>query len=334
MFRSSPRFSRVAIVGMVAVGTAVALSSLGIVRAEHARPATTTGLFNCSVGTACVEGDSSGNKTWGAYGISQSADGVHGVTSTTNGNSAVAGIANGTSGAGHGVYGKSSNGPGVYGVTTATKFSSSDPNAGLFGFSSASSAFGVIGRNSGNGTGVFGETGDKSGTQYAIAGQADNKNGSLLDVYNLATHGNCTIDPTGDLGCSGTIMGKAPVQSRQRRSAGGDVLTYAAQSASATIEDVGTARLNGGVATVQIGRDFAAVMDRGWYYVFLTPLGDTRGLYVSEKTPTAFQVRETERGRSSLLFDYRIVAHPLGATNDRLPPAPTAEMRQTVLPSQ
>ena len=60
-------------------------------------------------------------------------------------------------------------------------------------------------------------------------------------------------------------------------------------------------------------------MDRNWYYVFLTPLGDTRGLYVSVKTPAAFQVRETLRGRNSLAFDYRIVAHPLGASNDRLP---------------
>jgi hypothetical protein len=334
MFRSRSRLSRVAVVGTLAVGTAVALSSLGIVRAEQARPTTTNGLFNCSVGAACVEGDSSGKKTWGAYGLSQSADGVHGVTSTTNGNSAVAGIANGTTGTGHGVYGKSSNGPGVFGVTTSTKSPSGDPNAGLYGFSSASTAFGVFGRNSGSGTGVFGETGDKSGTQYAIAGQADYKNGWILDVYNLATHGNCTIDPTGDLGCSGTIMGKAPAQSRQRRSAGGDVLTYAAQTASATIEDVGTARMYDGVATVQIDRDFASVMDRGWYYIFLTPLGDTRGLYVSEKTPTAFRVRETEHGRSSLLFDYRIVAHPLDATNDRLPPAPTAGMRQTGLPSQ
>jgi len=333
MLRSSSRFSRVTIVGILAVGTAVALSSLGIVRAEHARPATTNGLFNCSVGTACVEGDSSGAKTWGAYGLSQSADGVHGVTSTTNGNSAVAGIANGTSGTGHGVYGRSSNGPGVFGVTTTTKFASGSPNAGIYGFSSASSAFGVIGRNSGNGTGVFGETSDTTGGNWAIAGQADKKDSLILNVYNLATHGNCQIDNMGNLGCSGTIVGKSPAQTRQPRGDGSDVLTYATQAATATIEDVGTARMSEGVATVRIGRDFASVTDHGWYYVFLTPLGDTRGLYVSEKTSRAFQVRETEHGRSSLLFDYRIVAHPLDATNDRLPPAPSARMH-AVVPSQ
>jgi len=54
--------------------------------------------------------------------------------------------------------------------------------------------------------------------------------------------------------------------------------------------------MSAGIANVQIDPDFASVM--------------------------GFQVSETQRGRSSLEFDYRIVAHPLGATADRLPPAP------------
>ena len=57
--------------------------------------------------------------------------------------------------------------------------------------------------------------------------------------------------------------------------------------------------MDDGVANVTINPAFASVMDRKWYYVFLTPLGDTRGLYVSMKTASAFQVRETEHGRSS-----------------------------------
>jgi hypothetical protein len=77
-----------------------------------------------------------------------------------------------------------------------------------------------------------------------------------------------------------------------------------------------------GVANVQIDPAFASVMDRKWYYVFLTPLGDTRGLYVSMKTASGFQVRENEGGRSRVEFDYRIVGHPLDAKNDRLPLAP------------
>lgn len=79
--------------------------------------------------------------------------------------------------------------------------------------------------------------------------------------------------------------------------------------------------MNGGVANVRFDPAFAAMMDRRWYYVFLTPPGDTRGLFVSMKTPAGFQVRETERGRSNIEFDYRIVAHPVDASGERLPPA-------------
>ncbi len=77
-----------------------------------------------------------------------------------------------------------------------------------------------------------------------------------------------------------------------------------------------------GTATVRIDPAFAAMTDGRWYYVFLTPLGETRGLFVSRKAASGFVVREIERGRSNLDFDYRIVAHPVDATNDRLPVSP------------
>ena len=101
------------------------------------------------------------------------------------------------------------------------------------------------------------------------------------------------------------------------------MIAYGSESTSATIEDFGTARIVRGIANVQIEATFASTIDRSdSYYVFLTPLGDTRGLYVSLKTPSGFQVRETEGGHSNLGFDYRIVAHPADATNGRLPEAP------------
>ena len=100
------------------------------------------------------------------------------------------------------------------------------------------------------------------------------------------------------------------------------MLTYASESSPAqTVEDVGTGRMSDGIANVRIDPAFASVTDHRWYYVFLTPLGDTRGLYVSMKTASGFRVRENERGRSNVEFDYRIVAHPLDAKYERLPDA-------------
>src|ERR1700723_1638176 len=107
------RTSRVAAVGMIAVGLAVAISSVTIVRAEYANPDKTK-VYKCSSGTACLEGSSGGSATWGVYGVGAVADGVHGVTNSTTGNSGTSGISTGTSGSAHGVYGRSSNGQGVY----------------------------------------------------------------------------------------------------------------------------------------------------------------------------------------------------------------------------
>jgi hypothetical protein len=87
-----------------------------------------------------------------------------------------------------------------------------------------------------------------------------------------------------------------------------------------TIEDTGTARLNDGVGAVRFERDFASTLDTSkGYQVFLTPDGDTRGLYVAQKYQAGFIVREAERGRSSLYFDYRVVGHVAGASDERFP---------------
>jgi hypothetical protein len=54
------------------------------------------------------------------------------------------------------------------------------------------------------------------------------------------------------------------------------------------------------------------------YHVFITPNGDSKGLYVTAKTATGFEVRESGGGTSSLSFDYRIVAKRAGYENQRM----------------
>ncbi|MGB8152048.1 MAG: hypothetical protein WCE97_12745 [Candidatus Cybelea sp.] len=316
MIQSTFRPSRIAVAGMVAVGMAIGVSSLGIVRAEHVTPDKSK-TYKCSSGTACVEGSSTGSSTWGVYGVGATADGVHGVTSTIDGNSGTSGISTGTSGQGHGVYGRSSNGQGVYGTSSS--------NNGVEGHSTGSGGSGVAGiqrgTSSGSGDGVYSESADTTNLYEALEAKADSSNTYIFEGYNSSTNGLCTIDYNATLACTGGTLVKN-VRTRHTNANGEHVLAYAAESATATIEDVGTSRMVAGVANVQIDPAFAAVMDRKWYYVFLTPLGDTRGLYVSMKTASAFQVRENGGGRSRVEFDYRIVAHPLDAKNDRLPLAP------------
>jgi|HubBroStandDraft_4_1064222.scaffolds.fasta_scaffold00003_15 hypothetical protein len=320
MSQSTTRLNRSAVIGMIAVGVVVAFSSFAVVRAERALPARNK-TFSCSSGTACLEGSSTGSSTWGVYGTAESADGVHGVTSATNGNSGTSGISTGTSGSAHGVYGRSSNGQGVYGTSSS--------NNGVEGHSTASAGSGVAGiqsgKSSGSGDGVYSESADTTNLYEALEAKADSSSTYIFEGYNASTDGLCTIDYNATLACTGGAVVKS-VRTRHTNGNGQHVLAYAAESATATIEDVGTARLAAGVANVAIDPAFVAVMDHRWYYVFLTPLGETRGLYVSSKAVSAFQVREGEGGRSRVEFDYRIVAHPLDAKNDRLPVAPAMRM--------
>jgi hypothetical protein len=53
-------------------------------------------------------------------------------------------------------------------------------------------------------------------------------------------------------------------------------------------------------------------MQRG-YQVFLTPDGDTRGLYVASKSASSFVVREVQGGHGTFAFDYHVYASQLGS---------------------
>jgi hypothetical protein len=290
--------------GALAIGLAVAVSSFTMVRAEHARPDKSK-TYACTAGVACLEGSSTGGNTFGLYGVS-TGTAVVGKTTGVNGNSGVAGSSNGTSGFGLGVYGFSSNGQGVYGVSTAPGA------AGVAGYQ--------LNEFSSTGYGLYGESADTTGNFTVIYGQGDTSSTYLFDVRDSATSSSCVIDPYADLFCSGSTDVKT-VRTRHLTSSGQHVLAYAAESASATLDDVGTARMVDGVANVAIDRAFASTIDRNSaYHVFVTPLGESRGwLYVTSETPTGFQVREAQSGHSTLSFDYRIIARPIDAKNDRLP---------------
>jgi hypothetical protein len=297
------------IMGALFVGVAVAISSLGIGRAEHVTPDKKTTVYNCSTGTACLTGNSSGSKTWGIYAEGTSNDALHAITSTTSGNSAVAGISTGTSGNGHGVFGNSSNGDGVYGTSSSANgvygFTGAGARnlAGVFGESDRGFGPGVYGY-SGSSTGSIGVIGEAKGGNYEQGATAvyaiSDGSPDIFAGYDVKYLRHCTIDPNANLTCSGKVSGGAML-TRQRSNAGRRVLTYAAQAATPTIEDLGAAQMHDGIANVEIPADFASVIDRGNpYYVFLMPMGDTRGLYVSMQNAAGFQVHENMHGRSNV----------------------------------
>ena len=122
-----------------------------------------------------------------------------------------------------------------------------------------------------------------------------------------------SVDTNGNLDISGTKSSTAKLQN------GREVALYAVESPENWFEDFGTAELKNGVAWIPLDVSFAeATNPATTYHVFLTPNGDSNGLYVARKTAAGFEVREHGGGSSSVAFDYRIVARRRGYETVRL----------------
>jgi len=143
------------------------------------------------------------------------------------------------------------------------------------------SSFGVLGTARGvNGVGVY--------------GHSDSWTGVVGSTHNPAT--NFAGYFWGPVGISGplTVFGKK--SAAVPHPDGSYRLLYAMESPESWFEDFGMARLVRGRARVRLDRHFAAVVRLNEYHVFLTPEGDSRGLYVGRKTRQGFEVREQGGG--------------------------------------
>jgi hypothetical protein len=121
---------------------------------------------------------------------------------------------------------------------------------------------------------------------------------------NTANNTGCSIDPAGDLSCSGVKNAVVPVDGGSRI-----VAMSAIESPKVWFEDFGSAQLVNGVAVVALDPTFLQTVNTEQeYQVFLTPYGDCKGLYVTHRTANSFEVHELGGGSASLSFGYRITA--------------------------
>ena len=117
-----------------------------------------------------------------------------------------------------------------------------------------------------------------------------------------------------DSSFNGTKSTVVPVDNDNRK-----VALYAVESPENWFEDFGLGQLSNGVATIEVEPTFAQTVNLDVdYHVFLTPKGDSKGLYISQATSASFEVRESGSGHSTLVFDYRIVARRKGYKTVRL----------------
>jgi len=322
----------------------ISQNGYGVYGSSYAAGVTAIYGENESAGTG-VQGDSaSGN---GVVGIGN-ANGVYGSTLSASNTTAYAGVygmdsSTGTGG-GTGVYGQTSGNYGVEGFATgsgnAIAAHSSSGSAGFVGnsFGDGFLAYGV-------GVGASGAYAAASHSANVIEGDRYNAGGAVYapefyvqgSTANNSTHAaanGADVQISGDLYVHGTVYtdctafpeahpttdcGTTIGTTMASRTLGGSSLaTYASKQSIPTIEDTGSAVLTAGAAIVRIDPAFASTLEpTANYHVFLTPNGDSRGLYVAQKTLAGFVVRENRAGRSTLAFDYRIVATPLGTASAR-----------------
>jgi hypothetical protein len=339
----SHRIGRVARKTLFVAGVAGA-SSLAIVASTPPSGAAASSVTCASTGTTpCVSGTntSSGigvlgasNTGTGLRGTSNTNNGVKGTSTSSNGvlgqSTSNTGVA-GSSTRGYGVSGSSTYGAaGVYGTTAenagvlgnASDYGNgvsgqSNLGYGVYGTTTGGTGTAIFGYESSSGTGVDGESGSGPGGFFesgyeGVVGQSGEY---PLVGRNASGDGVFYVDKTGDIIFGGGLMQFTDVA----RSGGTLVKSFTAKMSSPTVEDTGTAQLVGGAAVVRLDRTFAASIEPTIAYrVFLTPGGDTRGLYVATKTAGGFIVREAQGGRSSVSFDYRIVATAAGQSGQRM----------------
>jgi len=266
-----------------------------------------------------VFGKSNSTDGFGVYGLASSSSGmnygVYGKSNSTAGRGVYAeapymgvfGYASASSGLNYGIYGKSysTSGYGVYGTA---------PTYGVYGYSHATSGtnYGVYGRSaSTSGYGVVGAAPTSGGTNYGVLGSSASPSG--YGVYGDNYGGGFAVYASGNAHVTGnlTVGGSKPCV--QPIDDGKKVLLYAMESPEIWFEDFGTGKLVNGRAVVPIERVFVQTANtEAGYLVFLTPIGEWQGLYISRQDKDSFEVREQGGDTSNISFYYRIVAKRRG----------------------
>jgi hypothetical protein len=255
--------------------------------------------------------------------------GVYGLDNTTDGGTKNSGV-EGFSNSGTGVTAVSTSGPGVNAFTTSagaavfgTTFNPSGTDLfssyGISGGDASSDGGtkngGVFGSST-HGVGVYGKGATGVRAQAAAAGNL------VFEGLNAAGTSIAHLDDTGNLHLSGKVFTSGSC-STGCMNGGGIVrrpVAYVPSQSLPTMEDFGDAQLVNGRTYVRLDIAFANRIDtRAIYMVFITPDGDTNGLYVANRTPSGFEVRENHGGKSTVGFSYRIVAKPFGDSSARLP---------------
>jgi hypothetical protein len=265
--------------------------------------------------SAAVAGVNAGSDSTGTGVLGTQAGKGTGVTGIAPAGFGVFGIAK----SGVGVGGASVSGEAIVGVTTSKSTNvnaiegdilSSSPgkySAGVAGFNAGgdSTGYGVFGSQNGSGSGVGGYVkhgvgaSGVTGDGFGVEGVAGAKGAG---VFGAAPSGGYAVYAHGHFVATGKKSAAVLYADGKRRA------FYCLESPECWFEDFGSATLRKGSAHVKLDPKFAAAVDTSSYFVFLTPMGNSNGLYVGEINPSGFTILEQSNGKNGVKFSYRVVA--------------------------
>lgn len=240
--------------------------------------------------------------------------------------------------ANNGVFGKSESGSGVAGVSPRNGFGvsgRSEGNHAVFG-DNRSAPITVLTGTFGRTSGCYGVTLNNRGVSGVVGLEDWTKNKpQAIDDYATGVFGQAGLFVQQERqltakGFAGIFLGPVvtwgpfvnyggPKSAAVPHPDGSHRLLYCLESPESWFEDFGEAKLVKGKAAVRIDKDFAGVAKTDAYHVFLSPYGESKGLYVSRRVRNGFEVREQSGGRSTLAFSYRVVARRKDVPGERLP---------------
>ncbi len=308
------------------VGVAGANSKFGEEHSVQAPPAVGRGVKAgvLGVGPVGVQGQSENGP--GVRGHTDFGNGVEGQSSADT----LSGVSGLNLGDGPGVTGTSVNGDGVVGVSNKNNKS------------------GVVGLHLDRGSAIAGFS--KSGVGVlGVVPPPPPPPGGIVQIGGHPTLAGRFIGPvlvegeqtiTGNLYILGDQIVLGNKHAAVPHADGTHRLLYSVESPESWFEDFGEGNLIKGKATVRLAPDFAAVVKTDTYHVFLTPYGDSNGLYVTGREDKGFEVREQKGGTGKLTFSYRVVAQRKDVTATRFPKIrvnkidlPTIPLPKTELPT-
>jgi hypothetical protein len=313
------------------------------------------GLTTCSQSTPCKKyknnGSGAGLEGVGANGnglIAQSTNGSATFSTSTNADGVQAYSSN-DDGTNSGTNNDSSINPGRSGVWGHDDSTDGGTlNVGVAGSShngtGVSGSSGYIGVTGVGNVGVLGvgaiisldaigNTGDQTQTVQVAGGTSGDPAG--LNLATFQNNGTLAfyVDNNSNAHVNGLIYTNGACSGGCDPTRGDRIASYAAQSSEPILDDIGEGQLQNGVAHVRFDVAFASAINRNArYVVFVSPEGESNGLYVTAKTSEGFTVMENAGGHSTIPFGYRITAKPYGVNAARLPIVSASQMPKMIVP--